>query len=149
MLEILLIEDDRATADLVRRLLVEIDADVQDTAKLSEALHICEVLKFDLLVLDLRLLDASIDTTINSIPMFRKRQPEAKLLVLSGYPDPDIKQRCLDAGANLFICKRDAIDKGAQALFVAFNTLIAGLPNRNGDERFLASAKMLEKLATA
>ncbi len=134
-MRILLIEDEAGIAEMVSSLtesfcslFVWVDTLHGAIEKLTDPAN-----SFDVVIHDLRLRDTSTEGGISAIKSLRK-MANAPILVLSGNPSPDVKQRCLEAGADAFIEKTNAFHPQNKALLVAIQTAIIRNPKpRSGD----------------
>lgn len=101
---ILLIEDDSAVIDILRKLIERLGYQVIEATTGKEALRLAE--EFDGYI-DLAIMDVFLpDINGNKLyPSLKKRRPNLKVLVTSGYSIEGPAQEILDAGAEDFIQK--------------------------------------------
>lgn len=88
---------------------------VADEASLIEA---AETIGPDLAVVDLSF---EITSEINIVRLLKEMFPEIKLIVLSVYEDEIAINECMDAGANGFVLKRNAVDELIPAISAVLN----------------------------
>lgn len=122
-MNILLAEDEEGAVLITRRLLEEVVHRIDDTPTLAGALQLLGEIKYDVVILDLKLLDASRAETISSIPKIKEK---AKVIAISGI---DCRDECLRAGADAFIYKGH--DGGGGALVAAIGAVIVS--DRTGE----------------
>lgn len=103
---VLLVEDNPADAGIVQELLAEAGSShhykVLQVARVSEAVEKLEHIKTDVILLDLRLPDASGVQTVSEV---RKASRETPIVVLTGVDDEELAMSCLDAGAQDYLSK--------------------------------------------
>lgn len=146
-MRILLAEDEELSAELLERILKPIITAFIITKTLEETLTVAANCEFDIIIFDLRLLDSDIEHSIQAIQRL-KRAANAPLLVVTGMPDPTLKERCLQAGADGFVPKQEAYTMHSHILHLAVYTAIMHHPRPRG-EGFMEKVAILEKLAAA
>jgi CheY-like chemotaxis protein len=105
---LLLVEDNPADAELVREMLdtgyQSAEYDILHVQKLADAEDLLHSEQVDVVLLDLRLPDASgldgVKTILNIIP-------ELPIVVLTGMDDEDLALACIDAGAQDYLNKEE------------------------------------------
>ncbi len=100
--KILIIEDNPGDTALVRRLLVDAHHDLDDARNLREGLAKLRAAPYDVILLDLRLPDAS---PFAAVDMTLSARGNAALVALTGLDDDDLAYACLEAGVNEFVRK--------------------------------------------
>lgn len=103
--DILLIEDNPADAELVEDLLAaggRSHHEVVVATRMDEAIQKLRCRPYDLLLLDLRLPDAS---GLEAIRMVREVAPKAPLIVLTGIEDEFLALSCINSGAQDYLSK--------------------------------------------
>ena len=102
--QLLLLEDDRRLAELVRHVLADSAPElaVEHVGRLSTALARLVRRRFSLIVTDLDLPDSHGPTTVGHL---RRAAPDLPLVVLSGKGAPDVAQECFRAGADEYLTK--------------------------------------------
>jgi DNA-binding NarL/FixJ family response regulator len=88
----------------------------------AEAIRVVERLRPDVLLLDIAM---PVMDGLEALPHIRAAAPDTRVVMMSGLSSDGIRQRALDAGAELFI------EKGADVEQVA--ATIAGLCRDGGD----------------
>lgn len=103
-MRLLLIEDQPSAVELTHRLLNGFVSRFDDANSLAEGLWMARHNTYDVVILDLRLADSDRNETIEAIPEV-KAAAQAPVVVMTGWPEPGIKERCLKAGADAFVNK--------------------------------------------
>ena len=103
---ILLIEDSKSDVFLVERMLEEASMNcfynVTDVPRLIDAFTIMDKEKFDLVMLDLNLVDIN---GVASVAALKAQAPYVPIVVYSGMDDASIKEKSLMCGANHYLVK--------------------------------------------
>lgn len=105
---ILLIEDEKSDVTLIKRALRmhgedhDVVFDFIDVPRLSEAIDVMAHTSFDLILLDLCLLDAE---GLSSIDVLQAEAPNIPVIVYSGTDDPALREEALLCGASDFLVK--------------------------------------------
>lgn len=129
VIKILLVEDDHLSADLVQNTLKPIvdrfpDGEILLAGTMAAAEEIASNVPHpDIVILDLSLPDSTREETLSTIPRFLDRSP---VLVITGWPDPDLHEAVLKTGAGLL----KKIDLNKRSLF---KTIIATILSWKGD----------------
>lgn len=105
-LHILLIEDCPSDVFLVRKMLraapVQAHCMFSDVPRLTDAFSRVQQQPFDLILLDLNLLDMN---GVVSIAVLHEEVPHIPIIVYSGMTDAHLKQRALECGATAYLVK--------------------------------------------
>jgi DNA-binding response OmpR family regulator len=101
---ILLVEDQREAAEVLRAGLESLDAGftVVDVKSAEDALKALDKGAFDLLIADVMLPGIS---GLELMARFRRRNPETKVILVSGVHDPEIRKQVARSGAEAFFFK--------------------------------------------
>ncbi len=107
LLSILMIEDSESDVVLLEHLLEEEAAKkntlaVIDVPRLADALSIMQEQEFDIIMLDLNLLDIQ---GIACVAALRAEAPEVPIIVYSGMDDPRLFKEALLCGAHSYLVK--------------------------------------------
>lgn len=107
---ILLVEDNRGDAFLIRKSLEETfdgeyDFQFENTPRIVDALDLMGRKKFDLVLLDLNLLDSEGVASVSAIHATASNIP---IIVYSGMDSPALKQKALMCGARHYLVKSRA-----------------------------------------
>jgi DNA-binding NtrC family response regulator len=117
---VLLIEDDLADADLLCELLELVDStnfQVTHCKRLSEALEQVSQASFDVVLVDLSLLDSH---GLVNIEQVRERQPTLPIVILSGLQDKSLAIESVQKGAQDYLVKEQVESDGlSRAIFYA------------------------------
>lgn len=104
--KILMVEDSQGDVYLMKRLLEEASVDcpyeIMDVPRLVDAFHQLEKETFDLVLLDLNLLDID---GLSSVAALHAQAPDLTIVVYSGMDDPKIKENALICGATDYLVK--------------------------------------------
>jgi len=104
-------------AGIALSLLAADDIDlVGEAADGEEALRVCEEVRPDVVIMDLKL--PRIDG-ISAIRMLHQRDPNVQVLALTSYPDDDLVPRALQAGALGYLLKNVELDQLIAAIRAA------------------------------
>lgn len=103
-MKILLVEDEEGITIYVRRLLEPRADIVQAVRTLGECYTLITRDRYDVIIIDLRLVDAAPSLTIAEIPKIRREQPDAAIIVQSGLGE-QYRERSIEAGADMFLPK--------------------------------------------
>ncbi len=101
---ILIVDDNQAMRTAVRAMLAEVEEDFCECADGSEATGAYRTCHPDWVIMDVRL--PHVDG-ITATAFLCATFPEARILVISNYDDPDISSQALRAGAVDFVSKDD------------------------------------------
>jgi len=105
---LLLVEDNPADAELVREMLDSAGDhtvyDVRHVPRLMEAEHVLRTEQIDVVLLDLRLPDAS---GVDGVKALLRISHEVPIVVLTGMADESLALACIDAGAQDYLNKEE------------------------------------------
>jgi CheY-like chemotaxis protein len=128
--QILLVEDNLADAELIRRLFARVGQQnwqMVHVETLAEGIEVCyeyaELMKgnrsFDVVLLDLSLPDAE---GLEAIQAFQSALPELPIVVLTGLGDEDLASQAVRAGAKDYLVKDETtIQQLMRAILSASN----------------------------
>jgi DNA-binding NarL/FixJ family response regulator len=102
---VFLVDDSAPLRERLAELLAELPGlqVVGQAAGVSEALGAIDRAQPDLVILDLRLKDGS---GIEVLEQLKSRVPSPAVIVLTNYPYPQYRKRCLEMGAEFFFEKQ-------------------------------------------
>lgn len=100
--DVLLVEDDAELADAYRLVLGARGFEISTAGTAASAIERLEDGAPDLVVADLGLPDLSGPELVGRL---RQAAPGARLVVLTGRDDDDVRRRCVDAGADDYLVK--------------------------------------------
>ncbi len=114
-MKILIVEDSVIIRQRLRRMLAVLH-EAQVTGEVGDARQATAVIQQtapDVILLDIHLDNGSgIDVLVEA----KKRQPAPAVIVLTNYPYPQYRQRCLQAGADYFFVKSTEFEQVVPAL---------------------------------
>lgn len=143
LLRLLLVDDEDPMLEILQRFLDPITSFIDKAHSLHEAMEKARTGFFNVIVLDLRLGVTGKEEALTAVREFKKHH--AEVVVISGLPDPNLKEDCLKAGASAFVAK----DAGftSQALLVATNIATLKLPKESyRSESYLQHVALLHNL---
>lgn len=147
-MRVLLIEDQELMRLLIVRLLDGMTSRIVETATLSGALEACEKEEFDVVMFDLVLDDSTVETSLAALPEI-KRLSKAPVVVVSGWPDPQLKKKAMDAGADTFLDKEQAFTNKSRAFLMALHAAVLKQPSASHGDSFMEHVGLLERLVHA
>jgi DNA-binding NarL/FixJ family response regulator len=109
-MNVFIVDDSEVVCSGLESMLSEIEG-VRVTGKAQDvrgAVEAIQRLQPDFVILDIRLIDGS---GIDVLKEIKKRDPSPMVLVLTNYPYPQYRKKCLDMGAEYFLDKVTEIDK--------------------------------------
>ena len=127
-MNILFIEDDRMNRRVVRDMLDVAGAAMTDAESAEEGLKLIDEQDFDMALVDLRMPGMDGLTAIRAIRARGDAKARLPLIVVTADTAVDLRERCLEAGADEVLFKPVAMD----ALFDAMGRILAA-----GDENAL------------
>ena len=89
---------------------------VGQAGTVAEAINAIEKLQPDVVILDIRMPDGS---GMDVLQVIKQDEPAPVVIVLTNYPYPAYRQKCLRAGADFFLDKSTEFDQ-IPGLFVRF-----------------------------
>lgn len=117
-MRILVAEDELLFAELIHRILEPALTEFKVTQTMHETMFAAEATPWDVILLDLRLLDSDVEASIDAIHRLRSLAG-SPVVVVTGMPMPNLKERCLAAGAAGFVEKSVAFGATSNALRIA------------------------------
>jgi DNA-binding NarL/FixJ family response regulator len=109
-MNVFIVDDSEVVCSGLESMLSEIEG-VRVTGKAQDvrgAVEAIRRLQPDFVILDIRLIDGS---GIDVLKEIKKGDPSPVVLVLTNYPYPQYRKKCLDLGAEYFLDKVTEIDK--------------------------------------
>lgn len=100
--QLLLVEDDVAFRDLLCRRLEQLGFVVSAAADLAQSEELIHQQQFNYAILDLKLEQGS---TLSLIPLLRQRNPQMRILVLTGYASIATAVAAIKLGASQYLAK--------------------------------------------
>jgi DNA-binding NarL/FixJ family response regulator len=110
MMKVLIADDSIVVRDRLVTLLTELHGvEVVGQAKdAAEARNLAEELRPDVAILDIRMPKGSGADVVRDI---KKLNPTPKVIVLTNYPHPENRKKCIDRGADYFFDKSTEFKK--------------------------------------
>ena len=109
MVRILLVEDCKSDVDLVERLLEDVRVDcfyeIVDVPRLADAFRMIDKELFDLIMLDLNLMDID---GVAAVAALHAQKPELPIVVYSGLDDTKMREKAMVCGAIDYLVKGKA-----------------------------------------
>lgn len=146
-MRILLVDDDANIRTLFSRVIDPLSSKLVAAESMQEALAIAKAEEFDVILLDLSLLDSTQSQTLAKVPEL-KRLTNAPVVLVSGSLDPYLREHYADYGADAFVPKGVSFSELNQALLLAIYTAMVRHPKPKSDS-FLHSVEMLERIVRA
>jgi DNA-binding NarL/FixJ family response regulator len=114
-MRVFLVDDSVVIRQRLKRLLTDVH-DVQvigEAGEVQEAISAILEQKPDVVLLDIHLLNGS---GISVLQRLKKERPAPAVIILTNYPYPQYRQKCLEAGADFFFVKSSECDEVVPAL---------------------------------
>jgi CheY-like chemotaxis protein len=121
MMDVLFIEDDRMNRRVVRDMLDVAGATMTEAEDAETGLRLIDEREFQIVLVDLRMPGMAGITAIGHIRARGDAKAEVPIIVVTADAAPDLRERCLAAGADDVIFKPVAMD----ALFDAMGRVLA------------------------
>lgn len=121
-MKVLFIEDDRMNRRVVKDMLDVAGATMIEAESAEVGLKLLDATEFDLLLVDLRMPGMDGITAIQHIRARGDAKAALPVIVVTADTAPDLRERCLAAGADDVLFKPVAME----ALFEAMGRLLAG-----------------------
>lgn len=114
-LRIFLVDDSVVIRDRLKRLLADMNevTVIGESGNAQEAPDAIMKQKPDVVLLDIHLLDGS---GIEVLQKLKQAKPAPAVIILTNYPYPQYRQKCLEAGADFFFVKSTEFDQVVPAL---------------------------------
>lgn len=116
-LQLLVVDDDEQVLELLERYLSGLGCTVATAGEMEEAVALLENRKYDVVITDLGLTRFGRAEGVDVVTRARYRWPDLRIIVLTGIPDPQIREACFEAGADVFMRKPPSLPDLAQAVF--------------------------------
>lgn len=149
-MKILIVEDQWPAAELLRRYLQVLGAEIEIAPTMHDAMQKIEAAPpFDLITLDLNLPDSRTEATLERVKDIREKNPTGLVVVVTGMLGKKAEQRVIEAGADGLITKLEHVETPK----TFFQTLLAVVESairipRTYQRNQIAVARLAEKLAT-
>lgn len=142
-LRILIVDDETEMVEALTRLLEPIASRIDSANDLMPALELADKNAYNVVLLDLRLTTSGKEESLGAIRNFKEKN--ASVVVVSGIPEPKLRDEALAAGADAFVPKGP--DFGARALLMATNVATLKLPKGSyKSDSYLQHVELLRKM---
>lgn len=146
----LIVEDSDGDQILLKRFLSPYCASITSVSDLDAADEVIRSTPIDIIILDLRLERSDVDNTLAHIRLFKRIQPECAVLVCSGMPIQNLREKAELAGADRFLEKGPVIyQDNARALLIAVNVAMMHHPRSNKSDSYDAHMQLLQAAASS
>lgn len=140
---ILIVDDEAPMVELLRRYLEPLASYIESTDDLREAMEVAQHRKFNVVILDLLLKGTGKAEAFVAIREFKRH--DSAVVVVSGLPEPHLKEDALAAGADSFVAKGEGF--GPMAMLIATNVATLKLPATSyRSDSYLQHVEMLHKM---
>ena len=114
-MKIFIVDDSVVIRQRLKRLLADLKqiTVIGESGNAQEATDAILAQKPDVVLLDIHLLDGS---GIDVLQNLKKAKPAPGVIILTNYPYPQYRQKCLEAGADFFFVKSTEFDQVVPAL---------------------------------
>ncbi len=117
-LKVLVVDDSPVTRELLKEMLAFLEHEVVAEAEnVKDAIKAYDSLRPELVMLDLSLADGDGFSVLKGI---RRLHSEAKIIVLSGNPQKNVREQALSLGARAFLTKPMNLDEFRDTLAKIF-----------------------------
>lgn len=109
-MKVFLVDDSAVIRQRLKRMIADVQ-EIEVTGEAGDANEATRAIlqnKPDVVLLDIHLLGGSGIDVLQSV---KKDQPAPAVIVLTNYPYPQYRQKCLEAGADYFFVKSTEFDK--------------------------------------
>ncbi len=109
-MKIFIVEDSEVVRERLKSMLTEVpEVEIIGEAETrTEAIELITKFKPEVVILDIRLAEGSGIDVLHNI---KKEEPAPLVIVLTNYPYPQYKEKCLKAGADYFFDKSSEFNK--------------------------------------
>ena len=114
-MKVFLVDDSLVLRQRLKRMIADVDhvQVIGEAGDAQEALDAILKLKPDVVLLDIHLLNGSGIDVLHSL---KKTKPAPAVIILTNYPYPQYRTKCMEAGADFFFVKSTEFDRIAPAL---------------------------------
>lgn len=101
---VLIVDDHRISLNFIETVLNDKEYEINSATNAAEAIKLVQKLAFDIALLDIKLPDLEF-TGIDIARIVREYNPEAVIILISGYSDVNMLKAALDVGVDAFLPK--------------------------------------------
>lgn len=143
IMRILIVDDDQHMVELLRITMRPIASHIDSTDSLAEARRMVQEGNYNVLTLDLRLVDSGKYESMAAIREFKRAS--VAVVVISGLISANLKEEVMASGADAFVHKDGSFS--SQAILVALNVASLKLPRESfRSDSFLEHVDLLYNL---
>jgi CheY-like chemotaxis protein len=107
MLNLLIVEDNRAMRDLIRSIVSDVAGDVTECHDGAEALFAYTKCLPDWVLMDIRMKDVD---GISATRQIKASFPEANIMIVTDYDSPNMREAARKAGAREYVTKENLLE---------------------------------------
>lgn len=101
---VMIVEDDARVRSMIRRIIEDIAVSVYECSSGEEAVELYSRVRPDLVLMDLRM--EGVDG-LSATRTIREGCPEARIIIVTSYDAPDLREAAREAGAMDYVVKDD------------------------------------------
>jgi two-component system NarL family response regulator len=107
MLNLLIVEDNRAMRSLIKSIIADLAGDVSECGDGAEALSAYAARRPDWVLMDIRMrrMDG-----ISATRQIKAAFPDARIIIVTDYDDPKLREAARNAGAREYVTKENLLD---------------------------------------
>lgn len=145
-IRILICDDEPNMVELLAHMMAPISSRIDETDNLEDCIKMAQKNQYHLIILDLRLGNTGKAEAIEAIRQLKAFK--TGVVVVSGMPDPNVREEVLAAGADAFVPKgRTPLDR---SLMIAAHVAVMHLPKDvDRSQTFDQHVQMLATMAAA
>lgn len=145
-MRILICDDEQEMREILSRFLEPVASQIDEVEELHSALELARVNQYHVILLDLRLRNSGKEEALHAIREFKSHG--SSVVVVSGLPEPKLKDECIAAGCDYFLPKDG--DFTSRALLMATYVATTKLPKSSyTSDSFLSHVEMLKRMVEA
>lgn len=107
MLKLLVVEDNRAMRSLIRSIIADLGEGVSECGDGAEALSAYAERRPDWVLMDIRMKELD---GISATRQIRAAFPDARIVIVTDYDDPKLREAARSAGARGYVLKENLLD---------------------------------------
>jgi len=107
MLNLLIVEDNRAMRGLIKSIVADLAGDVSECGDGAEALSTYAGCRPDWVLMDIRMKGMD---GISATRQLKAAFPDARIIIVTDYDDPKLREAARDAGACQYVTKENLLD---------------------------------------
>src|SRR5947207_1898055 len=107
MLNLLIVEDSQPMRDLIRSIISDLAGEITECGDGAEALSAYTRCRPDWVLMDIRMKEMD---GISATRQIKASYPEANIMIVTDYDDPDLREAARSAGAREYVTKENLLD---------------------------------------